>query len=67
MKVSDLGLDRLDAIEAFLISVAIGVTGWAILTFPLRNWLPNRAHRLYDKETVKMQRRMEAGKATSEN
>ncbi|CAB11776.1 Phosphate transporter [Caenorhabditis elegans] len=59
-----LGLDRLDAIEAFLISVAIGVTGWAILTFPLRNWLPNRAHRLYDKETVKMQRRMEAGKAT---
>ncbi|CAP36607.1 Protein CBG19336 [Caenorhabditis briggsae] len=58
-----LGLDKLNATEAFLISVAIGVAGWALLTFPLKNWLPNRAKRLYDKETIKMQKRLEAGKA----
>ncbi|CAD6193671.1 unnamed protein product [Caenorhabditis auriculariae] len=57
-----LGLDKLNWWEALLVSVAIGVAGWAILAFPLKNWLPQRAKRLYDAETVKMQKRAESGK-----
>ncbi|PAV57493.1 hypothetical protein WR25_23620 [Diploscapter pachys] len=57
-----LGLDKLNWWQAFLISAVVGVIGWAVMAFPLKNWLPRRAQKLYDQETAKMQRKLEAGK-----
>ena len=48
-----------------LISAGTGILGCLILEFPLRGWLERRAHRLYDTEVRKNQRKLESGQLPS--
>ncbi|KAK5966338.1 Sodium-dependent phosphate transporter 2 [Trichostrongylus colubriformis] len=57
-----LGFDRLSWWQAGLISLAAGFFAMFLLSFPLRSWLSKRAHRLYDEEVAKLQRKLEQGK-----
>ncbi|RCN45748.1 phosphate transporter family protein [Ancylostoma caninum] len=57
-----LGFDRLNWWQAGLISVATGLVAMFLLSCPLKSWLRNRAHRLFDEEQAKIQRKMETGK-----
>ncbi|CAJ0589688.1 unnamed protein product [Cylicocyclus nassatus] len=57
-----LGFDKLSWWQALLISLGAGFFSLFLLSCPLRNWLRNRAHRLFDKEQVKEQRKLEQGK-----
>ncbi|CAI4224651.1 unnamed protein product [Auanema sp. JU1783] len=56
-----LGFDKLNSWQAFLVSLGAGVLGWIVLTFPLKNWLKNRANRLFNEEQRKEQIRLEKG------
>ncbi|KIH66159.1 phosphate transporter family protein [Ancylostoma duodenale] len=56
-----LGFDRLSWWQAGLISIATGLVAMFLLSCPLKSWLRNRAHRLFDEEQAKIQRKMEKG------
>ncbi|KAK6021528.1 phosphate transporter family protein, partial [Ostertagia ostertagi] len=57
-----LGFDRLSWWQAGLISLATGAVAMFLLSCPLRSWLSNRAHRLFNEEVAKHQRKLEQGK-----